>query len=77
LTRGSEGLSHGEEPCGPRPVVCAPPCWIGRVHHSTDVAPRYGLRLQEAPVEREMALGDRSLMPEELEENDHAAIVSF
>jgi hypothetical protein len=41
------------------------------------VVPRYGLRLQEAPVEREMVLGDRSLMPEELEENDHAAIVSF
>lgn len=62
---------------------CAPgsvgetPGWIGRVHHSTDAALRYGLRPQEAPVAREMALGDRSLMPEELEEGDHAAIVSF
>jgi hypothetical protein len=41
-----------------------------------DAAPRYGLRPQKAPAEREMALGNRSLMPEELEEGDHAAIVS-
>ena len=35
------------------------------------------MRSQEAFLARGMALVDRSLMPEELEEGDHAAIVSF
>jgi hypothetical protein len=35
------------------------------------------LRSQEASVARGMALGDRSLMPEELEEGGYAAMVSF
>ena len=42
--------------------------WIGRIHRRTDVALGYGLRPQEAAVVRGMVLGDRSLMPEELEE---------
>jgi competence protein ComEC len=42
--------------------------WIGRVHRRTDVALGYGLRPQEAAVVRGMVLGDRSLIPEELEE---------
>jgi competence protein ComEC len=41
--------------------------WIGRVHRRTDVALGYGLRPREAAVVRGMVLGDRSLMPEELE----------
>ena len=41
--------------------------WIGRVHRRTDVALGYGLRPQEAAVVRGMVLGDRSLMPENLE----------
>jgi competence protein ComEC len=41
--------------------------WIGRVHRRTDVALGYGLRPQEAAVVRGMVLGDRSLIPEELE----------
>ena len=42
--------------------------WIGRVHRRTDVALGYGLRPREAAVVRGMVLGDRSLMPEELED---------
>ena len=42
--------------------------WIGRVHRRTDVALGYGLHPQEAAVVRGMVLGDRSLIPEELEE---------
>ena len=41
--------------------------WIGQVHRRTDVALGYGLRPREAAVVRGMVLGDRSLMPEELE----------
>jgi competence protein ComEC len=41
--------------------------WIGQVHRRTDTALGYGLRPQEASVVRGMVLGDRSLMPEELE----------
>ena len=41
--------------------------WIGQVHRRTDVALGYGLRPREASVVRGMVLGDRSLMPEELE----------
>jgi competence protein ComEC len=44
------------------------PGWIGRVHRRTDVALGYGLRPQEAAVVRGMVLGDRSLIPEDLEE---------
>ncbi|MGF1472889.1 MAG: ComEC/Rec2 family competence protein [Rubrobacteraceae bacterium] len=43
--------------------------WIGRVHRRTDVALGYGLRPQEASIVRAMVLGDRSRMPEELEED--------
>ena len=42
--------------------------WIGRVHRRADVALGYGLRPQEAAVVRGMVLGDRSLIPEDLEE---------
>ncbi len=41
--------------------------WIGKVHRRTDVALGYGLRPREAAVVRGMVLGDRSLMPEDLE----------
>jgi competence protein ComEC len=41
--------------------------WIGQVHRRTDVALGYGLRPREAAVVRGMVLGDRSLMPEQLE----------
>jgi competence protein ComEC len=44
------------------------PGWIGRVHRRTDVALGYGLRPLEAAVVRGMVLGDRSLIPEDLEE---------
>jgi competence protein ComEC len=43
------------------------PGWIGRVHRRTEVALGYGLRPQEAAVVRGMVLGDRSLIPEDLE----------
>jgi competence protein ComEC len=43
--------------------------WIGQVHRHTDVALGYGLRPREAAVVRGMVLGDRSLMPEELEKS--------
>ena len=43
--------------------------WIGHVHRRTDVALGYGLRPREAAVVRGMVLGDRSLMPEELEKS--------
>lgn len=43
--------------------------WIGQVHRSTDVALGYGLRPREASIVRGMVLGDRSRMPEELEED--------
>jgi competence protein ComEC len=42
--------------------------WIGEVHRRTDVALGYGLRPQEAAVVRGMVLGDRSRIPEELDE---------
>lgn len=42
--------------------------WIGRVHRRTDVALGYGLRPDEAAVVRGMVLGDRSRIPEELDE---------
>jgi competence protein ComEC len=42
--------------------------WIGRVHRHTDIALGYGLHPQEAAVVRGMVLGDRSLIPEELED---------
>jgi competence protein ComEC len=41
--------------------------WIGQVHRRTDVALGYGLRPREAAVVRGMVLGDRSLIPEDLE----------
>jgi competence protein ComEC len=41
--------------------------WIDRVHRRTDFALSYGLRPRESAVVRGMVLGDRSLMPEELE----------
>lgn len=41
--------------------------WIGRVHRRTDAALGYGLRPREAAVVRGMVLGDRSLIPEDLE----------
>jgi competence protein ComEC len=41
--------------------------WIGRVHRRTDVALGYGLRPREASVVRGMVLGDRSLIPTDLE----------
>ncbi len=43
--------------------------WIGRVHRQTDAALGHGLRPEEAAVVRGMVLGDRSLMPEDLEED--------
>jgi competence protein ComEC len=43
--------------------------WIGRVHRRTDVSLSYGLRPKEASIVRGMVLGDRSRMPEELEED--------
>ena len=43
--------------------------WIGQLHRRTDVALAYGLRPREAAVVRGMVLGDRSLMPEELEKS--------
>jgi competence protein ComEC len=42
--------------------------WIGRVHRRTDIALGHGLRPTEAAVVRGMVLGDRSLIPEELED---------
>jgi competence protein ComEC len=42
--------------------------WIGRLHRRTDVALGYGLRPEEAAVVRGMVLGDRSLIPEELDD---------
>jgi competence protein ComEC len=42
--------------------------WIGRVHRRTDAALGFGLRPQEAAVVRGMVLGDRSLIPQGLEE---------
>jgi competence protein ComEC len=42
--------------------------WIGVVHRRTDAALGYGLRPQEAAVVRGMVLGDRSLIPEDLDE---------
>jgi competence protein ComEC len=43
--------------------------WIGNIHRRTDVALGYGLRPREAAVVRGMVLGDRSLMPEELQQS--------
>jgi competence protein ComEC len=42
--------------------------WIGEVHRRTDRALGYGLRPEEAAVVRGMVLGDRSRIPEPLEE---------
>ncbi|MGH3087058.1 MAG: ComEC/Rec2 family competence protein [Rubrobacteraceae bacterium] len=42
--------------------------WIGQVHRRTDVALGYGLRPEEASIVRGMVLGDRSLIPEEVDE---------
>ena len=44
------------------------PGWIGRIHRRADVALGYGLRPQEAAVVRGMVLGDRSLIPLDLED---------
>jgi competence protein ComEC len=41
--------------------------WIGQIHRRIDVALGYGLRPREAAVVRGMVLGDRSLIPEDLE----------
>jgi competence protein ComEC len=41
--------------------------WIGQIHRRTDVALGYGLGPREAAVVRGIVLGDRSLMPEDLE----------
>jgi len=41
--------------------------WIGRIHRRTDIALGYGLHPDEAAVVRGMVLGDRSLIPEELD----------
>lgn len=41
--------------------------WIGAVHRRTDAALGYGLRPREAAIVRGMVLGDRSLIPEDLE----------
>jgi competence protein ComEC len=41
--------------------------WIGQLHRRTGSALGYGLRPSEAAVVRGMVLGDRSLMPEQLE----------
>ncbi len=41
--------------------------WVGQIHRRTDTALGYGLRPQEAAVVRGMVLGDRSLIPEDLE----------
>jgi len=41
--------------------------WIGRVHRRTDAALGYGLHPDEAAIVRGMVLGDRSLIPEELD----------
>ncbi len=43
--------------------------WIGQVHRRTDVALGHGLRPEEAAVVRGMVLGDRSLIPEELDDD--------
>ncbi|MDQ3568455.1 MAG: ComEC family competence protein [Actinomycetota bacterium] len=41
--------------------------WIGEIHRRTDAALGYGLRPDEAAIVRRMVLGDRSLIPEELD----------
>ncbi|CAN5559782.1 hypothetical protein BH20ACT10_BH20ACT10_05950 [soil metagenome] len=41
--------------------------WIGAVHRGTDTALGYGLRPKESSLVRGMVLGDRSLIPEEVE----------
>ena len=43
--------------------------WIGQLHRRTDVALGYGLRPREAAVVRGMVLGDRTLMPQQLEKS--------
>lgn len=43
------------------------PGFVGQVHRRTDTALGYGLRPKEAAVVRGMVLGDRSLIPEELD----------
>ncbi|MGB3634039.1 MAG: ComEC family competence protein, partial [Rubrobacteraceae bacterium] len=55
----ADGLSRVDENLG----------WIGQVHRRTDVALGYGLRPQESSIVRAMVLGDRSRMPEDLEED--------
>lgn len=42
--------------------------WIGKVHRRTDIVLGYGLRPDEAAVVRGMVLGDRSRIPEDLDE---------
>jgi competence protein ComEC len=42
--------------------------WIGAVHRRTDTALGYGLRPKESSIVRGMVLGDRSLIPEEVDE---------
>jgi competence protein ComEC len=41
--------------------------WIGAVHRGTDTALGYGVRPKESSLVRGMVLGDRSLIPEEVE----------
>ncbi len=60
-------ISAVVEATGVRPVGDAQG-WIGVVHRRTDAALGYGLRPQEAAVVRGMVLGDRSLIPEDLDE---------
>jgi len=43
------------------------PGFVGTVHQRTDTALGYGLRPKEAAIVRGMVLGDRSLIPEELD----------
>ena len=42
--------------------------WIGRLHRRTQTALGYGLRPTEAAIVQGMVLGDRSLIPEDLDE---------
>ena len=42
--------------------------WIGRLHRRTQAALGYGLRPTEAAIVQGMVLGDRSLIPEDLDE---------
>ena len=44
------------------------PGFVGVIHRRTDAALGFGLRPKEASVVRGMVLGDRSLIPEELDQ---------